>query len=246
MQDFYVYAHRRNDTGDIFYIGKGRGRRAFNKNGRSELWARIAGKYGFTASIMFSGLTEREAFAKEVELISEIEGLCNHTKGGEGISGYSHTPQTRAKLSEAHKGRKQDPAVVAARTIKLTGQKRSAEFCLAIARRNLERGSPSEETRVKMSASRIGKKYSADHVEKVASWHRGKKRSDSARARMSAGQPKRAVKCIELGQVFESLSAAAEWLKTIGYDRATKTGIWKAARGHCQKAYGLTWRYLVV
>lgn len=42
--DFYVYAWRRPDTGDIFYIGKGRGKRANTPKKHNSMFMRIVAK----------------------------------------------------------------------------------------------------------------------------------------------------------------------------------------------------------
>lgn len=46
-EDYYVYIHRRADNGQVFYIGKGRLRRANNKSLRSIFWKRLVSKYGY-------------------------------------------------------------------------------------------------------------------------------------------------------------------------------------------------------
>ena len=61
--------------------------------------------------IIFNNLTEEEAFIKEIELISfykrKIDGgiLCNHTLGGEGISGFKMSPDTIKKLKLIRSGK---------------------------------------------------------------------------------------------------------------------------------------------
>ena len=41
---YYVYAHKKKQDGEIFYIGKGVGRRAYKKTGRSTYWNNIVKK----------------------------------------------------------------------------------------------------------------------------------------------------------------------------------------------------------
>lgn len=239
---FYVYAHRRLDTGSIFYIGKGSGRRAHYRHGRNPLWTRIANKHGYEVEIIADGLTEPEAFAIEREAIGASDGLCNFTDGGEGISGYAHTEETKRRLSLAHSGRKQDPQVVEARTEKLRGKKRSPEFSEWLSR--LHAGSKrTPEVRAKMSADRMGRKLSPEAIAKTAAWHTGRKRSDESRRRMADAQAKKPVLCVCTGVVFPSISAAAEWLRQNGRDKATKAGIWHCLTGRQRKSYGYEWTY---
>jgi len=240
---FYVYSHIRNDSGNIFYIGKGCARRAYQKSGRSELWTRIANKYGYSVKIIKNKMTEKDAFDLEADLIKKTEGLCNLTSGGEGVSGMVHSDEAREKIRKAHAGKKQSKEIIEARTKKLRGKKRTSEFCEDVRKRNLGRKA-SEETKRKMSEARKGRKPSKESIEKVAAAHRGLKRSDEARARMSAAQQKRSVFCAETSMLFESIKDAESWLRQNGHPKATKGGIWRSMnRTENGTAYGLTWKY---
>lgn len=91
---FYVYTHTRNDTGLIFYVGKGKGNRLYTKRKRNPMWTNIANKHGFEASKIVENIDEEFAFFVEAEAISlyRLRGykLANMTDGGEGTSGFSH------------------------------------------------------------------------------------------------------------------------------------------------------------
>lgn len=110
MNDFYVYAHYRLDNNQPFYIGKGRGSRAYKIHGRSEYWKRVSNKYGHRVEILFDNLTEDEAFQVEKDSILELRyfgfNLVNMTNGGEGSSGIVMSEETKLKMSKAHTGRK--------------------------------------------------------------------------------------------------------------------------------------------
>lgn len=241
---FYVYLHRRADDGRVFYVGKGKARRAYARSGRSELWSRIVNKHGCKVEIVEDCLSESDAFQLEAETIRQYDGLCNFTDGGEGISGYHHTEEARQAISAAHKGRPHKPEHIEARAQKLRGKKRSAEFCKELGDRM--RGSKrSDEVRRRMSESRKGLKRDAEVIKKVADWHRGKKRTQESRERMSnASTVKRAVVCKSTGSVFGSLEDAAQWLRNNGWEKATKTGVWFSASGKRKKSYGLEWSYV--
>lgn len=68
--DFYVYIHKRKDTNEVFYVGKGTRNRFKTSSRHNKLWHKIredAG--GFIAEIIHSNLTEQEALQKEREYI---------------------------------------------------------------------------------------------------------------------------------------------------------------------------------
>lgn len=100
---FYTYLHRRNDTGAVFYIGKGSGRRARSSSSRSRHWRAIVARHGYTTEICAEWPDEAQAFAHEVFLISVFldmgHTIINHTAGGEGVSGLRHSQATRLRLS---------------------------------------------------------------------------------------------------------------------------------------------------
>jgi hypothetical protein len=101
---FYTYAYLRKD-GTPYYIGKGQGNRAFNKQGhRLNLPPR--------ERILFLkiDLTEQEAFRHEVYMIAVLGRkdlgtgiLRNLTDGGEGPSGVARNEETRAKMRKSAK-----------------------------------------------------------------------------------------------------------------------------------------------
>ena len=72
MKDFYVYLHRRKDDDEVFYVGKGRGRRATNgSSGRSDHWmATVAQHGGFVMSYVAMGLDQQQAAVLEVQTIA--------------------------------------------------------------------------------------------------------------------------------------------------------------------------------
>lgn len=109
MSKYYVYKHIRPDTGKIFYIGKGYGNRILSKQNRNKHWKNIVEKNNgvFIPIIIKSSLTEVEAIKLEIDTIKIIgkTNLVNYTDGGEGISGYKHTLETKDKMSKKAMGR---------------------------------------------------------------------------------------------------------------------------------------------
>lgn len=115
---YYVYGYIRLDTNSYFYIGKGTGIRYKRIDLRSNHFKNIINKVDCVVEIIKDNLTEKEALELECELIQQLvfeEGytmefddykdknknginhLVNNTYGGEGISGYRHTDETKKK-----------------------------------------------------------------------------------------------------------------------------------------------------
>jgi hypothetical protein len=131
---FYIYAYLRID-GTPYYIGKGRGKRAWvqhTKNGKGAHTPKDTSRI----YICESGLTELGAFALERRYIRwwgrkdlGTGILQNMSDGGQGTSGVKKTvsEETKRKISNANRGRIQSPDERAARSSSLKGMKPSAE-----------------------------------------------------------------------------------------------------------------------
>ena len=104
---YYVYLHRRLDDNSVFYVGKGKGKRAWNKSSRSQHWKRVVNKHGRSVEILFSSLTEEQAFQLEIEQIEKygLSSLVNMTIGGVSTTGYKHTEETREVMRKAFQKR---------------------------------------------------------------------------------------------------------------------------------------------
>lgn len=144
---YYVYLHRRCDTNDVFYVGKGKGKRAYQKYSRNRWWCAIVEKVGFTVEMVEINLAEDDAFELEVETIKFYKEcgytLCNMTNGGEGQSGVIASAETRAKQSAARMGNTH-----------------------GLGHRD------TDEQRKKKSLSRIGKKHSQETLDKIGNSHK--------------------------------------------------------------------------
>ena len=108
--DYCVYVHQKADTGEIFYVGKGRRWRQNQKHNRNKHWKNIVNKHGFIVCVVASNLTNDVASNFEKILIKKLgrENLCNYTDGGEGSEGYKHTDKSKSKMrgrvfSEKHR-----------------------------------------------------------------------------------------------------------------------------------------------
>jgi len=106
---FYTYAYLRED-GTPYYIGKGKGRRAFHHHGHF-----ISLPPRDRILFLKKNLSEEEAFKHEIYMIflygrKKFEDgiLYNLDEGGPGcrsMTGKSHSEDTKAKISQSNKGR---------------------------------------------------------------------------------------------------------------------------------------------
>lgn len=135
---FYAYTHSRPD-GSVFYVGKGKGRRAWNfTHGRNPYHRRVVEKYGRENIVVtvYPCADEAAAFELEKRLIAEHPRLTNMTEGGEGGSPeilanlWKTNPAMRenvAKMTEARRGVKRPAHVVAALVKAHKGKKQTGE-----------------------------------------------------------------------------------------------------------------------
>lgn len=204
---FYAYVHRRADTGEVFYVGKGLGYRCYDRSNRNKHWNHIVAKHGHLVEIVARFEAEADAFSHERLLIEQYRragvSLVNMTDGGEGQSGKVISAEQRAKLSAALKGRKPSEqailasiAATAARgpmsalhrasisAAKKGGQTWNRGLTMT-AEERLRRGWPAEK---RVSAPRQGGPLSAEHRAKVSAALKGKPKApftEQHRARMS-------------------------------------------------------------
>lgn len=102
----YVYLHTK-PNGEIFYVGKGNGKRAYDKTNRNKHWKRVVNKYGYNVSVFLDNISDDKAFSVEMDLIDAIglDNLTNLTKGGEGVRGNVLSEDSKLKLSKSQKDR---------------------------------------------------------------------------------------------------------------------------------------------
>ena len=170
--DFYVYVHIRQSDGRVFYVGKGRGKRAWVSNRRTRHWKHIVSKHGLLVQIILDSLNEVCAFSIERMVIAKYgrANLINLTNGGEGTSGHVVSEEAREYLRLVNTGKVVSEETRQKISAAAVGRTISEEHRLAVRRANSLRKSSdkhkeavrrantlrqiSDETRAKISASR--------------------------------------------------------------------------------------------
>ena len=215
---FYIYAHHRNDSGALFYVGKGTGKRAWTirSSGRNPHWQNIVRKHGRTVRIVADGLDEELAFLGEVELIDKLRrlgaDLTNTTEGGEGAT--ITDPAAKQRHRESIKAALARPEV---------RERLSASIRAGLA-------DPAVRARRNQAIS--------------AAWSRPEARArKSAASKAAAAGRRTAVLCASTGARFASMADAAAWLRENGWPKATPSKICLACSGARPAAYGFTWQY---
>ena len=73
---FYVYCHKTLD-GKIFYVGKGKSKRAWSKSNRSKAWIEFTANNSYTVDIICENLSEEESLSLEDLTIKNNPGVLN-------------------------------------------------------------------------------------------------------------------------------------------------------------------------
>lgn len=225
-KEYYVYVHKRATDGSIFYVGKGSGKRASSRHGRSRKWFAIASKNGWTHHIIAKFSKEECAFSFEVAVIKSIgrDSLANLTDGGDGVSGHEMTNEQKKRASEITKSRW-----------------RNQEY-----RERIERIFRSDSFREKKSAALKESQKRPEVIEKLSASSKKMWADDSLRKKMClsmskarGGRPFSNSEGVRFNTHFEAL----RWLKENGWPKASQGTLWSALSGGRSKAYGYEWKY---
>lgn len=178
---YYIYQHRKADTNEIFYVGKGKCNRIHGTQGRNKHWKNTVNKHGYVAEKLFDGLNEELALLSEIEIIDIYKRrgikLVNMTNGGEGTSGHTYVmkDETKKKLSLGRIGNQW-----------AKGQQISENHKKSIIESNKRRkGIPTGK------ATFAGKNHSEEHKEYIRQKMKGRVYSEETKVKMSIAQKKR-------------------------------------------------------
>ncbi|TET11561.1 MAG: hypothetical protein E3J82_05530 [Candidatus Thorarchaeota archaeon] len=241
--NFYVYHYCDPESRTPFYIGKGKGRRAFchlnncnrpcDSNYSTLFYRKLRKMLSAGAKpiikIVKDRLGEKEAFDLEASDIKRIgrrnlgEGpLTNLTDGGEGASGHRHSEESKLKMREA-----------------ILGTVRSKKTRQRMREANLGR-KHTEEAKLRMSNSHLGTTLSKAHRRKIGEAHRGKITNQETRQKMSASQTR---KPIEGFDVLNNLVCQFEGVRKVTEGGFSLSSVSNCLAGRQKTHRGLSWRY---
>ena len=226
---YYVYEHIRLDKMEPFYIGKGKGERAYDLY-RNDHHDAITDKYGHAVVIIADNLTEEEAYWLERDTIedyvfnlgngidikghndydNELPHLTNMDWGGiGGKSGIKHSEEHNKKISEALKG-ENNP---------LYGEHHSEEHNKKISEsmKGKNKGKNSFENKTKEEMETIGKKISEKVSKKVI--------------------------CITTGKIFNSVTEASNYYNVSKGNISSCCRGTRKSTGELQDGTKLQWKY---
>lgn len=248
---FCVYVHKRKTDDRIFYVGKGREKRARSRKPRNEYWKRVADKYGWYSEIVESGLTHEEAIDLEVRLIKEIgrKNLTNLTDGGEGTPGRIVSEKTKSIMSKRFLGtRPNEECIEASRVanrkpvgttcgLRFESMTDAVGFLVSLGHKKASRASISSAVRGLTNAA-YGYEFRA--------------LDDKGQLIPNDFKPKNTKKKVgtKCGLVFEGITDAADWVIENGLSNASKSSVTTGIVSCCKnksgmfKVYGYHWGYM--
>lgn len=187
MERFYTYLWLRED-GTPYYVGKGQGDRAFKRAPEDKHQPPVNPECIIVQewpdeALAFEGEKMLIAYYGRIDLGTGC--LRNMTDGGEGMSGWIPSEETRRKQRSSNVGKKRSEETCHRNSQAQRGNK----YCVG---RQL-----SEETRLKIAAALRGKPLSEETRRKISEVKRGNKASlgykhtEETRRRMSEAQLRR-------------------------------------------------------
>lgn len=237
---YYVYIHRKADTKEVFYVGKGHGSRAYTKHNRSSLWKNVVNKHGYVIEFIEVDLQEWAAFELEIAYISYYGrkdtghgSLVNFTDGGEGSSGHLWTDELKLWRSAKTIEQMTDKTFRENLSISRKGKKLSTDHAEKSRKHLLN-----QKEKVKEVNSKLLKEKWKDleFRKKMTLVSANKIMSDSAKEKIGAAHSKK-IKRSD-GMVYSSVQEAAKALLK------SHSKISMVACGKRKTAYGYGWEYV--
>lgn len=154
----------------------------------------------------------------------ETSRLTNLTDGGDGSPGYVPALELRAKWRAMRAG----VSYPVGRIPGMRGKHHTSEAREKIRQAGMGRKHTAE-TKIKLSRAHRGKVLTPEHIEKMAAAKRGKRHTPEHNTKIAASTMNRKpVICVETGQMFESITAAARALSV------NESSVYQAIRKGCR------------
>lgn len=199
---YYVYEHIRLDNMTTFYIGKGKGKRAYDNN-RNKYHDRVASKCDYIVVIVQDNLSNEEAYWMERDLIeeyvfelgygiaikgfdtkSEVGNLTNESWGGIGCNGFVMSEESKKKISMSQIGKIASEEAKQKMSIWRKGIVYSKETIKKMSMSQKKRTN-TEEFKSFISNVNKGRVPSEETREKISNGNKGKIRSDEFKRNLS-------------------------------------------------------------
>jgi group I intron endonuclease len=246
---FYVYTHTDPRTQLVRYVGKGKGRRAWEFKRRCahhKNWISRLASEGLTplVKLVETEKTEETAFQLEKLWIAAYRHagmpLTNLTDGGDGPSGWVPSDETKRRMSHAHKGK----------TLSEETRRKMSEARRKMSEANRGEKHPrygkahSEETKKKLSEvmkgekhPMFGKSFSEEHKKNLSEAKKGEKHPNFGKPSLR----RRAVVGTNLltgeEHTFESITDAARFIN------GSLGNVWSCCSGRAPQCKGFSFRY---
>ena len=207
-----IYQYRDLKTGEIVYIGKDsniennircnahKNPSKYNHQPFNRVLQNNPDRYQYEI-IYIGDFDDNLLNTLEINSIAEENPKFNFTKGGDGISGYKHSDESKRKISEAKKGKKHSEETKRKLSEANKGEKnpRYGKYPTLETRKKLSEANKGKnhpnygkhlpkETRCKISESHKGKKLSNETKRKISEANNGKTIPEEQKHKISEAQ----------------------------------------------------------
>lgn len=231
---FYTYIHYKLSDNQPFYVGKGKGNRAYVKRQRSKEWNEIVKENGFYVKIHSYFQNESDSFIAEKELIFDLKKLgavlCNKTSGGQGTSGRVFSKEQKMNISNKLR--------------KYFENSESKEKLSALANNRFL----NNDEREKVSNGLKRYYFNNPDVSYINSAKRKELLSKNQhlidKLRNESKKLQRKLICLNNNIKFDSITEAQSWLISLGFTKAQTGAICRVCNGKSKNHYGFIFKYI--